>query len=131
MAKKIPVGLDLRNAQYGTLPGYKETTALNGAKYYYKYSGGTDGNGNIIVKKNKPVEITVTVGNDARYSVNNVNVTNDTHNDITKSWSGKTATINDSATDVESNIYYEIIVCDSTADTNFGCDPRIDNVPPN
>lgn len=128
MAKKIAVGLDLRNAQYGTLPGYTETTAANNTKYYYKYSGGTDGAGNIVVKKNKPVEITVTVGGDARYSVSDVSVRNDTHGDITSSHSGVTATINDSATDLESNIYYNISVADSTADTTFGCDPRIDNV---
>jgi hypothetical protein len=129
MTKKIPVGLDLRNAQYGTLPGYTETTATNSTKYYYKYSGGTEGDGNVKVKKDKAAEITVTVGNDARYSVSGVSVTNDSKHDITTDFSGVTATINDDAKDVESGMEYTITVYDSTAKTKFDCDPRIDNVP--
>lgn len=128
MTKKVSVTLDIRNAQYGSLPGYSTVTAANGQPYYFKYSGGTDGAGNVEVKKDKKAEITVTAGGDQRYLVHGVVVTNDPDGDITKSFSGHTATLVDSAKDLESSIYYKIEVEDNVANTTFPCDPRIDNV---
>ena len=128
MTKKIDVTLSIRNKEFGTLPGWTTVTAENGDPYYYHYTGGTDGNGNVEVKKDKKAEITVTAGNDPRYLVNGVVVTNDPHGDITSSHSGQTATLSDSAKDIESNIYYKIEINDDVANTTFYCDPMIDNV---
>jgi hypothetical protein len=134
--KKVSVGLDLRNSESGSAPGYTTVTAANGQSYYYKYSGGDDGNGNadngnVSVKQGKKTEVTVTVGSDPRYKVGGVFVNNDPDNDITVEFNGTQVTLTDSATDLEDNIYYRVTVCDTTANTFFDCDPTIKNVPDN
>lgn len=126
MAEKVTVGLDIRNA---TAAGYTPTTASNGAVYYFKYSGGTDGSGNVTVKKGKPAKITVTAGLDPRYRVCGAWVKNDWEGDTSGSWSGNTAIIEDDAVSLETGMDYIVIIADTTADTAFSCDPRIDNIP--
>lgn len=129
MAEKVTVGLDLRNAANGPLPGYIQTTASNGDLYYFKYSGGTDGNGNVTVKKNKPAKITITVGSDTRYRVCGAWLKNDWEGDTTGSWSGNTAIIEDAAVSLETGMDYIVIIADTTSDAAFSCDPGIDNIP--
>lgn len=127
MTDKVDVSLDCRNfASNGG--GYTNVTAANGATYSYKYTGGTDGAGNVTVKKGKKTDIKVTIHADARFKVDDTGVSNDPKGDIKKSHSGVTATFNDDAKDVESDIYYSVTVKDTTANTTFVADPRIDNV---
>lgn len=131
--KKVSVGLDLRNSA-STDPSYTNVTAANGQVYCFKYSGGDDGNGNpdsgnVQVKQGKKTVVTVTVGSDPRYKVGGVFVNNDPDNDITVEFNGTTATLTDSATDLEDDIYYKVTVCDTVANTYFDCDPKIKNVP--
>jgi len=134
--KKVSVSLDLENNAARPDSGYTTVTAADGASYCYKYSGGDDGNGNpddgnVTVKKGKKTEITVTVGSDPRYKVGGVFVNGDPDNDITAEFNGTTATLTDAATDLEDNIYYKIIVTDTSAQTYFECDPKIKNVQDN
>jgi hypothetical protein len=63
--------------------------------------------------------------------VDSIAVTNDPKGDISTSFTGNIATLNDSATDVEENIYYTITVKDTAAGTRFLCDPKIKNAPLN
>lgn len=120
----IALSLDVRNSDYPVLEGYATATAANGKVYSYKYS-----NPDVQVHKGQPTDINVTVGNDARYTISGVTITNDPKGDVSSSYSGRTATLSDSATDEESGIYYSITVNDSVANTTVVCDPRIDNVP--
>ena len=129
MAEKVTVGLDLRDHGNGPLPGYTETTASNGLAYYFKYSGGTDGKGNVIVKQGKPAKITVTAGTDPRYRVCGAWVQNDWECDTTGSWSGNQATIEDDAVNLETGMDYIVIIADTVTKTAFSCDPKISNVP--
>jgi hypothetical protein len=50
MSDKVNVTLDCRNFSTNG-DGYTNVTGSNGQPYSYKYTGGTDGNGNVTVKK--------------------------------------------------------------------------------
>lgn len=127
---QIALTLDCRN--WGNSGAdYKTVKADNGKEYSFKYIGGEDADGSVTVPQGSPTTITVTVGSDARYTVDSVKISNDPGGDITWSSSGKVATLNDSAKDAEENIYYTITVRDSVAGTKFICDPKIKNAPLN
>jgi hypothetical protein len=124
------VNLDVRNAATGPAPGYSQVTASNNTVYYYKYTGGSDGNGNLTVKVGTgQAAITVTVGSDPRYSITNITF-NPTTTHFT--WHGgghaAVAVIVDPASIVE-EAKYTCIVTDSTANCTIPCDPVIRNVP--
>src|SRR6478752_3886383 len=73
MPGPVNVSLDVRNTGTGPAPGYTQVTASNGAAYYYKYTGGSDENGNVTVKVGSgQAAITVTVGSDPRYTITNI-----------------------------------------------------------
>lgn len=129
MAEKVTVGLDLRDHGNGPTPGYTQVTASNGLFYYFKYTGGTDGSGNVTVKQNKPAKITITAGTDARYRVCGVWVESDWQGDTSGSWSGTTAIIEDDAVDLETGMDYVVMIADTGSKAIFRCDPKIRNVP--
>jgi hypothetical protein len=127
---QIALSLDCRN--WGnSAKDYVDVTAQNGKQYSFKYIGGEDGAGTVTVPQGNPTTIKVTVGSDARYVIDSIVVTNDPYGDITASFSGNVASLIDSATDVEENIYYTITVRDTVAGTKFLCDPKIKNAPLN
>ena len=131
MPSPINVSLDVRNFSSGGSDGYTDVAASNGATYSYKYSGGSDGHGNVRVTVGMgQAAINVTVGSDQRYSITNV-----TFNpaDSQFSWhaggNAKVAVIIDTASSLAS-VKYTVIVTDSTAHCTVPCDPIIQNIPP-
>ena len=124
------VNLDVRNAAAGPASGYTQVTASNGTTYYYKYSGGSDGNGNLTVKVNSgQAAINVTVGGDSRYSITNITFNpSTTHFTWHAGGHAAVAVIVDPANVVE-EAKYTCIVTDSTANCTIPCDPVIRNVP--
>jgi len=127
----VNVGLDVRNFPSSGSDGYTNTSASNNAMYSYKYSGGTDGNGNVsdIVEAGE-LDITVTVGTDPRYTITGVVISGDIESQLT--WVSGTAPTNVVIKDSDSQTgsgYYSITVTDSTADCTLPCDPEITNKP--
>ena len=123
----VNVTLDCRNTRTDG-GGYTNVEASNGQIYSYKYSGGSDGNGNVEVVKGTPTEIQVTIQADSRYHVDDTIVTNDPNRDITVTKADLTATFTDNAEDVEAGIEYSIKVKDTVANATFIADPKIDNI---
>jgi hypothetical protein len=123
----VNVSLDCRNFRSNT-SDYTNVKGSNNKWYSYKYTGGTDSKGNVTVKKGTPTDILVTIHADARYDVNDTNVTNDPKGDISRSHAEKTATFSDNARDEETDIYYQVTVVDNVANATFLADPKIDNV---
>lgn len=130
MPSPVNVNLDVRNFSSGGADGYTDVIASNGKTYSYKYTGGSDGRGNVSVSVGRgQAAINVTVGSDSRYSITNV-----TFNpaDTQFSWHAggraAVAVIVDTAVTVVS-VKYTTIVADSTAGCTIPCDPMIQNVP--
>lgn len=130
MPNPIAVSLDVRNPANGPAPGYSQTTASNNTVYYYKYTGGSDGNGNATVKVGAgQAAIHVTVGSDPRYSITNITFNPpSTHFTWHAGGSAAVAVIVDPANVVES-VKYTTTVTDSVANCTIPCDPMIHNVP--
>ncbi|MEO6104544.1 MAG: hypothetical protein ABIP44_13040 [Pseudoxanthomonas sp.] len=125
------VSLDVRNCSSGGSDGYTDVVASNGATYSYKYTGGSDGNGNVRVTVGSgQAAINVTVGGDPRYSITNITF-NPADSQFTWHAGGqaKVAVIVDTATAV-ATVKYTVIVTDSTAHCTVPCDPMIQNTPP-
>ncbi len=125
------VTLDVRNFPTNGSDGYTDSVASNNAMYSYRFYGGTDGNGGVVVETGTgTLTVTVTISADPRYVVNNVLLTGNV-GDL--SWArGATnyiAIITDTDTDNE-NGYYSVLVSDATAGCTIPCDPPIKNIPP-
>lgn len=120
--------LDVRNFPSNGSDGYTNTTASNNAIYSYKYSGGTDNAGGMDVKVGQgTATLNLSLDSDQRYSIDDVNFTDDPNNQL--AWRGNAPTngvITDANTAVET-AHYSVTVADSTADCTFPCDPMIDN----
>lgn len=130
MPGPVNVSLDVRNFSSGGSNGYKDVTASNGQTYSYKYTGGSDGNGNVSVRVGGgQAAVNVALNSDARYSISNITF-NPT--DTQFSWhaggNAAVAVIVDTAVSVAS-VKYTAIVTDSTANCTVPCDPMIQNVP--
>lgn len=130
MPSPVNVSLDVRNSAAGPAPNYTRVTASNGSIYYYNYTGGSDGHGNVTVKVGAgEAAINVTVGGDARYTITNITFA-PTTTGFTWHAGGHAAVavIVDPANVVE-DVKYTTIVTDSTANCTIPCDPVIHNVP--
>ncbi len=132
MPGPIAVSLDVRNPENGTAPGYTPATASNNTVYYFKYSGGTDTNGNVTVKVGTgEAAVHVTVGGDARYTITKITFdppSPTTHFTWHAGGNAHVAVIVDPANVVES-AKYTVTVNDSVANCTIPCDPMIHNVP--
>lgn len=126
----VNVSLDVRNFAATVGDGYTNINASNNAVYSYKYSGGTDGNGNVDTTVDAG-SLTIAIGlySDPRYAINSVAIT-DTENQLR--WeagnSPTTASVIDSDSQTGSG-YYTVIVSDSVASCTVPCDPRVTNNP--
>jgi hypothetical protein len=130
MPSPVSVSLDVRNAASGPAAGYIQVKASNGDIYYYKYTGGSDGNGNVTATVGAgQAAINVTVGSDPRYSITNI-VFYPADNQFTWHAGGHAAVavIVDTAV-VITSVKFTTIVTDSVAKCWIPCDPMIQNVP--
>lgn len=129
----IDVNLDVRNSPSSGKDGYRNTTASNAAVYSYRYSGGSDGNGNVTETVNAGSgTIAVTLKSDARYQISGVLFSGNASRDLSTQPVANTPTrliITDLDTSAGTS-YYKITVSDTAANCTFDCDPQITNVPP-
>lgn len=130
MPQNAAISLDVRDFAGD---GYTQATFNtnspnpNNLTYYYKYSGGTDGNGNVVEHGRGAVDITLTLNSDLRYQIsglgdggNNTQLSY-TVNDATH------ATIHDVNNTVEDD-YYNVLIRDTqNSNADFWCDPRVTN----
>ncbi len=128
MPQTVNVSLDCRNFRTTNDDSYTNVKGSNNKWYSFKYTGGTDGKGNVTVHKGNPTDVVVTIHADARFDVNDTTVTNDPKGDVSQSKAQKSATFSDRATDEEEGIYYQVTVKDTTANATFVADPKIDNI---
>ncbi len=126
------VGLDVRNFPSTGKDGYTDTTASNSAVYSYKYSGGSDGNGNMVETADGVTgTITITLHSDPRYQATGVLISGDIEDQLSWAMAPNSTTsviITDKDTACGSG-YYSVVVSDTSAKCTFGCDPAITNVP--
>jgi hypothetical protein len=125
-----PVNLDVRNYSSGGRDGYTDVIASNGNTYSYKYTGGSDGHGNVNVTVGRgQASIEVTVGGDPRYNITNITF-NPADTQFTWHAGGRAAVavIVDTAVTVVS-VKYTATVFDINAGCSIPCDPVIHNVP--
>lgn len=124
------VGLDVRDsAGDGYTQATFNTNSPNPSNltYYYKYSGGTDGNGNVTEHGRGAADIFLTLSSDPRFQISTIGdggtntqlqytVTDTTH-----------ATIHDLNTKKEDD-YYNVLIKDTqNGNAEFWCDPRVTN----
>lgn len=123
------VALDVRNFASSGSDGYTNTTASNGKTYSYKYTGGTDNNGNVTVNSSegKNVTITLHLQSDPRYTIDSVTFV-DPHQQLSipNPKGQKNVTIQDK-NDFSQTATYKVTVKDSTANATLPCDPQIIN----
>jgi hypothetical protein len=127
----ISVGLDVRNWASSGSDGYTSTTATNNAVYSYKYSGGSDGNGNVNdTVGSGALTINVGLASDSRYTIHGVNIVDDVENQLTQSpGANSTSWVVMDADSQTGSAYYQVVVSDNSANCTFLCDPRVTNVP--
>ena len=107
--------------------GYNSTTGSDNNTYYYKYTGGTDGSGNITETVGSPQDIQVSLGTPG-YKIMGVSFSDDPQEQLSYSnLSDSQVTINDADTIAEANAYYSITVGNSAGTVSFPCDPRVSN----
>lgn len=114
------------------LDGYTPTTASDGKVYYYKYSGGSDGAGNVTEYTDDGTgqgTITITLTGTS-YNISSIAFSGDTHSDLSyvAGSTSQIAIITDTKVDNESASY--CVTCsDPQANNTFNCDPGITNKP--
>jgi hypothetical protein len=132
----VDVFLDVRNwANTDPSNGYKNTPPSSiGTTYSYKYSGGSDGNGGVTFAVGSGTStITVTVGTDARYTIDptqGVQFAGSDTSDLSWAMGPSPTVVVITDTDISDlDDEYKVVVRDSVANCTFVCDPPIKNVP--
>lgn len=126
----ININLDIRAGASSGNDGYTNTPTNDGKTYCYKWTGGTDGQGNIVEHLKSGVEsITVTSVADRRFQIINSEMSpGNTQFTITVT-STYQATISDIGS-VKEDDYFKLQFKDTIPGHNnrtFWCDPRIKN----
>ncbi len=126
------VSLDVRNFPSNGSDEYTDTTASNKAVYSYRYTGGSDGKGNMIETANGEAgTITVSLHSDPRYQISGVIISGDIEDQLSSEPAPNSNTsviITDKDTSCGSG-YYNVAVTDTSAACTFHCDPQVTNVP--
>lgn len=107
--------------------GYTSTAGSNGNTYYFAYTGGDDGHGNITETVGSPEDISVVLDTSG-YSIDTVGFSNDPNNQL--GWSrisDTSVTITDADTIAESDAHYGITAKLTSTGETFVCDPRVTN----
>ena len=110
--------------------GYSSATGSDGNTYYYKYTGGSDGAGNVMETVGNGQDILVTLQTTG-YTVYTASTSNDPESQLGVSVNpgSTTVTIGDRATAAESNAEYTVTVQTTINGGNvtIPCDPRVTN----
>ncbi len=128
MTEPYTISLDIRNSASNGQDGFTNTTTSDGQTYCYKWSGGTDGAGDVQELRSAGVaQINVNLIADPRYHiVTGAFSAGDTQFTFTKT-GDRTATITDAGTAAEQD-YFNVQITDTTrANCTFWCDPRVGN----
>lgn len=128
MTNPYTITLDVRNWASNGSDGYTSTTATDGKVYSYKWTGGTDGKGDVAESIAQGVaQINVQLRADSRY-----HIVGGAFGDGNTQFSfNRSDNYNGMITDVGSvkeNDYFKMQVTDSTrSNCTFWCDPRVGN----
>lgn len=110
-----------------TEPGWTRVDAC-GKTYSYRYDGGSDDHGNIVVHGRGMATITVRLVSDHDLNISAVAFDNDPDHQLSRSGnSPRVATILDQNDKTMENGYYAIEVTDGTNNCQVTFDPRISN----
>ena len=123
-----PIVLDIRSGRSNGSDGFTDTPTSDGLMYCYKWSGGTDGTGNVSESLSAGVaSIDVQLRADPRYHIESALFgEGNTQFTFTKT-DNYNAVINDLGTATE-NDYFNLQCSDSSrSDCTFWCDPRVGN----
>ena len=130
MTDPITITLDIRSWASNGSDGYTNTTCNDGTVYCYKYSGGTDGAGNVIEHLHSGVsDINVQTVADRRFKIIDAQLSPGTTQfqiTVTDTWK---ALIHDIGTAKEDD-YFKLQFQDTIEGHNnrtFWCDPRVKN----
>lgn len=127
------VSLDVRNYSSPPGSGWTSVQASNGQTYSYRYTGGTDGQGDADFPVGSGLQqVQINLICDARYQIRSVTLTGTITRDfsVTGSSDPRSRTINDTDTD-QGSVQYCVLVLDTTANCTIPCDPQIRNQPGN
>lgn len=131
--------LDITIPAYQPQPGFTAVTATNGATYYFKFGGGSDGNGNFDEIIGTQVTLSVNLICDARWVIvppvvlTDPDAPGNPQLSATVAGDGRSAAIIDKNTTAD-NGYYGLTIRDNDPGANgctFYCDPGIGNRPSN
>lgn len=108
--------------------GYTATTGTDNNTYYYKYTGGSDENGNVTETVGNGQDIVVTLQNTG-YTVSSAAVVSgtDPESQLSFSHTGTTVTVGDSASAAETDAEYTVTLQVDGTTTTFVCDPKVTN----
>lgn len=116
-------------------PGWVNVPANNGQVYGYLYTGGDDGSGGLIQtiqpngqgRDTAPIQLTA----DNRYQIANCSFSDDPFNQLSWNGSGRSGTITDANTAVETAKYTVNVTDTGNGNCNIPCDPLVINKQPN
>lgn len=114
-------------------PGYTPAKAESGGSLYYKYSGGSDGKGDVTEKVGHAEPIVVTLDEyGEQWGIWSVKLSHDPKDQFSSefvpNWQ-PTQTIIDKDTEEEVDAHFSVVVMDKESRNKFDCDPRASNDP--
>lgn len=111
-------------------PGWVNVPANNGQVYGYLYTGGDDGNGGLVQKVGQgrdsaPIQLNA----DNRYQISGCSFSDDVNNQLSWNGAGRSGTIVDANTAVETAKYTINVSDTGNGNCNIPCDPMVKNEP--
>ena len=110
--------------------GFRQTSTQQGNHYYYQFTGGNMGNGDVVIRNGSPQTIEVTLVNSVRFEIIGASTTGDNQDHIQISWnvnSPNEIVFTDQAHLAEEGVEIFIQIRDLSNLKEFVCDPRVSN----
>lgn len=129
MTKKVPVGLSIVSEE---TDGYSQATDgdNNAICYWYLYSGGTDGHGNVkvsVLNEDTDIEISLDGASNGQYDLKDIAFKSNGIGANVPSKGPNKLVINDPATTAGSASYSVIANPQGASNPDIYCDPMIEN----
>lgn len=112
--------------------GWTNVQASNGQSYGYRFTGGTDGLGNVEQAIGEQKEISAVSIADPRFQFigDCITISNDPNNELSGRVNDvRSITVTNKNDKAESNAYWSVAITDTQLNCTIPCDPKVTNDP--
>lgn len=113
-----------------SVDGFTQTSTTDGTHYYYQFTGGNMGNGDVVIRNGSPQQISIKLLNSDNFEIQGASTNGDNQDHVQINWNvnpPNEIVFTDQADLAEEGVEIFVQIHDLSHNKDFVCDPRVSN----